>query len=91
MSRPTSLCWPSGLISRPAGIVAKSRSEKDVYKEVVLPARAALGIASGSVRGSGWARMDVNREDLVEMALAADLQKSALAHVAVSSCGKYTG
>jgi hypothetical protein len=35
--------------------------------------------------------MDVNREDLVEMALAADLQKSALAHVAVSSCGKYTG
>jgi integrase len=27
----------------------------------------------------------------VELALAVDLQKSALAHVAVSSCGKYTG
>ena len=35
--------------------------------------------------------MDVNREDPVELALASDLQKSALSHVAESSCGKYTG
>ncbi len=34
--------------------------------------------------------MDVNREDPVDLALASDLQKSALAHVAESSCGKYT-
>ncbi len=34
--------------------------------------------------------MDVNREDPVELALALDLQKSALSHVAESSCGKYT-
>ena len=56
-----------------------------------MPAGASRGIASGSGRGSGWARLDVNREDPAEMALAADLQKSALAHVAESSCGKYTG
>ncbi len=34
---------------------------------------------------------DVNREDPVEMALAADLQRSTLAHVAESSCKTYTG
>ena len=62
-----------------------------MFKEVVMPAGATLGTASGSGRGSGWARLHVNRGDPVEMALAVDLQKSALAHVAVSSCGKYTG
>ena len=35
--------------------------------------------------------MDVNREDPVNLALASDLEKSALPHVAESSCGKYTG
>jgi hypothetical protein len=35
--------------------------------------------------------LDVNRKDPVEMALAADLQRSALAHVAESSCKTYTG
>jgi hypothetical protein len=35
--------------------------------------------------------LDVNREDPVELALASDLQKSALSHVAESSCDKYTG
>jgi hypothetical protein len=34
--------------------------------------------------------LDVVREDPVEMALAADLQRSALAHVAESSCKTYT-
>ncbi len=56
-----------------------------------MHAGATLGNASGGGQGSGWAHLDVNREDPVEMALAADLQKSALTHVAVSSCGKYTG
>ena len=50
---------------------------------------AARGTASG--QASGWALFDVNREDPVELALASDLQKSALSHVAESSCGKYTG
>ena len=49
---------------------------------------AARGTASG--RASGWAFLDVNREDPVELALASNLQKSALSHVAESSCEKYT-
>jgi len=53
-----------------------------------VPAGAARGIASG--RASGWAHLDVIWEDPVELALASDLQKSALAHVAELSCGKYT-
>ena len=61
------------------------------FKEVVLPAGATRGTDSGRGRGSGWASLDVNREDPVEMALAADLQRSALSKVAASSCGKYTG
>ena len=61
-----------------------------MFKKVVLSTGATLGTARGSGRGSGWDRLRVNREDPVEMALAADLQKSALAHVAVSSSGKYT-
>ncbi len=85
LSRPTGPSWPSGLISRPVGISAGSRSETGVFTEVVLPAGAARGTDSGCGRGSGWARLDVNREDPVEMALAADLQRSALAHVAESS------
>ena len=56
-----------------------------------MPVGAARGTASGRGGGSGWARLHVNRTDPVELALAVDLQKSALAHVAVSSCGKYTG
>ncbi len=48
------------------------------------------GIASGRARTSWWAHMDVNRLDPVDLALAASLRKSALAHVAESSCGKYT-
>jgi len=35
--------------------------------------------------------MDVNRGDPVELALAADLQKAAISHVAGSSCNTYTG
>jgi len=56
-----------------------------------MPAGAALGTDRVCGRGSVWARLNVNREDPVEMPLAADLQWSALAQVAVSSCGKYTG
>jgi len=85
------MCWPPDLIYRLAGIVVGSRSRTYVSKEVVLPAGATLGTASGSGRGSGWASLDVNREDSVRMALVTDMQKSALAPVAVSSCDHYTG
>ena len=56
-----------------------------------MPAGATRGTDSGRGRGSGWASLDVNREDPVEMALAANLQRSALSKVAASSCDKYTG
>ena len=51
-----------------------------------MPPGAASGTASKGRRASEWACLDVNRNDPVEMALAADLQKAALAHVAASSC-----
>jgi hypothetical protein len=56
-----------------------------------MPAGAARGTDRERGRGSGWARMDVNREDPAEMALAADFQWSARAQAAVSSWNKYTG
>jgi hypothetical protein len=62
-----------------------------VFTEVVVPVGAARGTAIERDGASRWFHLDVNREDPVEMALAADLQKSALAHVADFSCGKYTG
>ncbi len=88
--RPIGPLWLPGLISRPVGISVGSRSGIGVFAEVVLPAGVALGADRGCRRVFGWARLDVNREDPVEMALAADLQWSALAHVANSSCKKYT-
>jgi len=56
-----------------------------------MPAEASLGTASGMERDTGWARLNVNRSDPVKLALAADLQRSALARVATPSCKKYTG
>jgi hypothetical protein len=82
LSRPTGLCWPSGLISWPAGIVVGSCSGRDVFKEAVMSAGAIFGTVSRFGRSSGWARMDVNQEDPVELALAIELQRSALAHAA---------
>jgi hypothetical protein len=73
LSRPTRQLWPSELISPPARISAVSPSTTVVFKEVVMPAGAARGTDRVRGRGSGWARLDVNREDPVKMALAADL------------------
>ena len=90
LSRPTDMCWLSELISPPVGIGVGFCSGTNALKKVMLPAGVTLGTTSGSGRASGWARLDVNRSNLMETALAADLQRSALARVLVSSCGKYT-
>ncbi len=87
-SRPTGKSWPSGLISRPAGIADRSHSAACVFTEILMPVGAARGTASDRGRGFGWARLHVNQTDPVELALVGDLQKSALAHVAGSSSGK---
>jgi hypothetical protein len=53
------------------------------------------GVYRGTVSGlgpdSGWAALDVNRADPVEVELAADLQTSVLSHVAGSTCRNYEG
>ncbi len=53
------------------------RSDPDLFVPGTAPGRAV------------GARLDVNRKDPVEMALALDMQKFALAVVADSSAGKY--
>ena len=55
-----------------------------------MPVGASSGTASKSGRASEWACLDVNRDDPVELALAADLQQAALEHVASSTCKAYT-
>ena len=84
----TSLLWPSGLISRKEkGIVVRSSpKETDAFKAVVI-----LGTGRNSVTSSGWASLDVNRDDPMEVALAARLQYSATAHVAGSTSKEYVG
>ncbi len=89
-SRPSGHLWPSGLFSPRAGIAGEFPSVISVFTEVVLPAGASLGTTSYVGRDMGWSRLDVNRLDPVELALAADLQRSVLGHVATSSCKKYT-
>jgi hypothetical protein len=44
-----------------------------------------------SATSSGWASLYVNRDDLVEVALAARLQNFAMAHVVGSNSKKYVG
>ena len=55
-----------------------------VFTEVVVPTSASRDIASLRSRTLGWAHLDANRGDLVEIALASDMQRTALAHVAES-------
>ncbi len=50
-----------------------------------MPAGASSGTASMSGRASEFACLDVNRNDPVEMALAADLQQAALEHAATKN------
>ncbi len=90
---PTGLLWPPGLISRKEkGIgVRSSPKETDAFKAVVRPAVAILGTGRNRVTSSGWASLDVSRDDPVEVALAAMLQHSAMAHVAESTSKEYVG
>jgi hypothetical protein len=90
---PNGLLWPSRLISlKEKGIVVRSSpKETDAFKAVVRPAREILGIGKNSVTSSGWASLDVNRDDPVEVALAARLHHSAMAHVAGSTSKEYVG
>jgi hypothetical protein len=66
LPRSTSLLWPSELISRLAANDVPFLFEENVFLEVVMLAGATRGTGSVSARGSGWARLDVNREDPVE-------------------------
>jgi hypothetical protein len=54
-------------------VVGSSLRETDVFKAVVRLAGAILGISRRSFTSLGWAFLDVNREDPVEVALAARL------------------
>ena len=62
-----------------------------MFEEAVIPTGALCGTVNGSGSASQWGRMAINRNAPVEMVLAADLQKAAVAHVAGSSCKTYTG
>ena len=83
--------WPSGLISREENgrIAGFSPRETVAFKAVVKPAGATLGIGKYRVTSSGWASLDVSRDDPVEVALAARLHHSAIAHVAGSTSKEY--
>jgi hypothetical protein len=61
-----------------------------VFVEVAMHVGAARGSTSERGGAFGEAHLDIKREDPVKLALASDLQKSALANVSGSSCGKYT-
>ncbi len=63
----------------------------DAFAEVVMPDGASSGTASRSGRASEWSCLDVNRNDPVDMALAADMQQAALENVASTTCKTYTG
>jgi hypothetical protein len=90
---PTGILCPSGLISRKEKgiVVGSSPRETDAFKAVVRHAGAIFGIGTGSVTSSGWASLDVNRDDPVEVALAAGLQHFAMAHVAQFTSKEYVG
>ena len=84
---PTDLSWPSGLICRKEKgiVVGSSLRQTAAFMSVAMPAEAILGIGKNRVTSSGWAFLDVNREDPVEVALAARSQHSAMSHVARST------
>jgi hypothetical protein len=91
LSRRTGHYRPSGLISRRPGPAGESPSATVASRAGAERAGADRGIDSGWEPNSGWAALDVNRADPVEVELASDMQTSALSHVAGSTCRKYEG
>jgi hypothetical protein len=64
----------------------------DAFKRVVTPVRAIFGVGNLEVPpSSGWSLKDINNNDPIEVALASNLQDSALAHVAASTPQAYAG
>jgi hypothetical protein len=90
LSRPPGILWPLGSISQREPVSADSPSRIGAFIEVVMFAGVVRDTGSVCGRALGWARLNANREDLVELELAADLQRSGLAHVAESLCITYT-
>jgi len=85
LSRRTGHYWPSGLISRRIPLCdccLKGGAER---------AGADRGIDSGWEPSSGWAALEANRADTVEVEVVADLHTSTLSHVAGSTCRKCEG
>ncbi len=63
-----------------------------VFKKVVVPTQAILGVGiNDAPPSSGWSTKDINFDDPIEVALAGELQNSALAHVAASTSHAYVG
>ena len=67
---------------------ARSADAPAAFARAVVPAGAALGTAATT---SNWAALPINHNDPQEVALAADLQNSALSHVAESTRRSYVG
>ncbi len=63
-----------------------------MFKKVVVPAQAILGAGINNFPpNSGWSNKDINFNEPIEVALAGELQNSALAHVAASTSHAYVG
>ncbi len=77
------------MISRRPGPTGEFSSATDASRAGAERAGTHRGIDSGWEHNSGWASLDVNRADPVEVERAADLQVSALSHVAGSTYRKY--
>jgi hypothetical protein len=83
------VCASTSLTSPPA---SNSPSGIVVFKKVVIPAQAILGVGINDIpSSSGWSTKTINFDDPVEVALAGELQSSALAHVVASTSHAYVG
>jgi hypothetical protein len=72
--------------------VFSSPSAIGVFKKVVVPAQAILGVGiNDDPPSSGWSTKNINLDDPIEVALAGELQNSALAQVAASTSHAYVG
>jgi hypothetical protein len=79
----------TSLTSQPA---SNSPSRTVVFKKVVIPALATLGVGTNTVPpSSGWSSRNINLDDPIEVSLAVELQSSALAHVETSTSHAYVG